>query len=71
MSSTTYTFPSVDAGRTIILNGIAPFNIVFEPSQMSIGTDVINKITYIITDSNGNVVKNVTRCVIWCHQRHR
>ena len=58
MSISTFTFPASAQGASTNVVGVAPFTLVFQPSAISFGPNVIGDITYTVASSglSGNVV---------------
>ena len=61
MSLSAYTFPEADLGNTVTLDGVAPFTVVFQPSAINFGKNVISRISYSITDAITSETTNITR----------
>ena len=61
MSLTTYTFPLSDLGGAATITGNAPFTIVFQPSAINLGKNIIGNISYSIFEQATQKTTVVTR----------
>ena len=61
MSLSTYTFPLSDLGGTVTVTGTAPYTLVFQPSAINIGNNIIGNITYSIFEQASQKTTNITK----------